>query len=71
MFKEGIIKKECQIAYCIIVWEFHRVLTYLWIPMDLILSVFSLQNTVCFIILRYLVPVLFTFSTQGVLNLKK
>ena len=31
---------------------------------------FSLQNAVCFIILTYLVPVLFTF-TQGVLKLKK
>jgi len=32
---------------------------------------FSLQNAVCFIILTYLVPVLFTFYVQGVLNLKK
>jgi len=32
---------------------------------------FSLQNAVCFIILTYLVPVLFTFYTQGVLKLKK
>ena len=31
---------------------------------------FSLQNAVCFIILTYLVPVLFTFYIQGVLNLK-
>ena len=29
---------------------------------------FSLQNAVCFIILTYLVPVLFTFYTQSVLN---
>ena len=28
----------------------------------------SLQNAVCFIILTYLVPVLFTFYTQGVLK---
>ena len=30
-----------------------------------------LQNAVCFIILTYLVPVLFTFCIQGVLKLKK
>ena len=30
-----------------------------------------LQNAVCFIILTYLVPVLFTFYIQCVLNLKK
>jgi len=32
---------------------------------------FSLQNAVCFIILTYLVPVLFAFYIQDVLNLKK
>ena len=32
---------------------------------------FSLQNAVCFIIVTYLVPVLFTFYVQGVLKLKK
>ena len=31
----------------------------------------SLQNAVCFIILTYLVPVLFTFNIQCVLKLKK
>ena len=32
---------------------------------------FPLKNAVCFIILMYLVPVLFTFYIQGVLKLKK
>jgi len=32
---------------------------------------FSLQNTVCFIILTFLVPVLFTYCIQDVLKLKK
>ena len=32
---------------------------------------FSFQNAVCFIILMYLVPVLFSFFIQGVLKLKK
>ena len=36
-----------------------------------IYSPFFFQNAVCFIILTYLVPVLFTFYIQGVLKLKK
>jgi len=35
------------------------------------LRLFSLQNVVCFLILTYLVPVLFTFYIQGLLKLKK
>ena len=35
------------------------------------LRFFPLQNAVCFIILKYLVPVLFTFYIHGVLKLKK
>jgi len=35
------------------------------------LRFFSLQNTVCYIILTYLVPVLFIFYIQCVLKFKK
>jgi len=38
---------------------------------DMYSTFFSLQNAVCFIILTYLVPVLFTFYIQGALKLKK
>jgi len=34
------------------------------------LRFFSLQNAVCFIILTYLLPILFTFYIQSVLKLK-
>ena len=36
-----------------------------------LLSVFFLQNAVCFIILTYLVSVLFKFYIKGVLKFKK
>ena len=35
------------------------------------LRFFPIQNAVCFVILTYLVPVLFTFYVQDVLKLKK
>jgi len=35
------------------------------------LRFFSLQKGLCFIILKYLVPILFIFYIQGVLKLKK
>ena len=38
---------------------------------DLYSPFFSLQNALCFIMLTCLVPVLFTFYTQGVLKLEK
>jgi len=38
---------------------------------DVYSQYFSLQNAVCFIILTNLVPVLFTFYSQGVLKLRK
>jgi len=38
---------------------------------DIYSPFFYLKNAVCFIILTYLIPVLFTFYIQGVLKLKK
>ena len=38
---------------------------------DIYSPFFSLQNAACFIILKYLVPVLFIFYIQGVLKCEK
>jgi len=42
-----------------------------YIKHDIYSPFFPLQNAVCFIILTYLVPVVFTFYIQSVLKLKK
>ena len=38
---------------------------------DIYCPFFSLQNAICFVILIYLVPVLFTFYIQGAIKFKK
>ena len=55
-----------KVAFCIFIQQI-CVLNIL--NMVYTLLFFFLQNAVCFIILTYLVPVLFTFYIQGVLKL--
>ena len=47
----------------------HKSVPVIFEPPCIYCPFFSLQNAVCFIILTYLVPVLFTFYTQGLLKL--
>ena len=58
----------CEVAFYIFIQQIY-VLNIL--NMVYTLRFFPLQNAVCFIILTYLVPVLFTLYIQGVLKLKK
>jgi len=56
-----------KVAFCLFIQQI-SVLNILNVAYTL--RFISLQNAVCFIILTYLVPVLFTFCIQDVLKLK-
>jgi len=56
-----------EVAFCIFI---QQILVLKILNMVYTLRFFPLQNAVCFIILTYLIPVLFTIYIQGVLELK-